>query len=70
MYRSDEGVMNDEMKSALKKFNDEFMFIWYKGREHILAREEYWRVFSSLIPKYFVPKDGTVETVHHGSGNS
>ena len=47
--------MDDDMKEAIKKFNDEFMFVWYKGREHIIAREEYFRVFSILLPKYFAP---------------
>jgi hypothetical protein len=55
--------MDDAMKTVLKQFNDEFMFIWYKGREHILAREEYARVFSSLIPKYFVPRSDPVNTI-------
>lgn len=47
--------MDDDMKETIKKFNDEFMFVWYKGREHIIAREEYLRVFSILLPKYFAP---------------
>jgi hypothetical protein len=47
--------MDDDMQSTIDRFNDEFMFIWYKGREHIVAREEYRRAFSALLPKYFVP---------------
>jgi hypothetical protein len=47
--------MDHEMQATIDRFNDEFMFIWYKGREHIVAREEYHKVFSTLLPKYFVP---------------
>lgn len=47
--------MGDDMQATVDRFNDEFMFIWYKGREHITAREEYRKVFSALLPKYFVP---------------
>ena len=54
--------MDGAMKTVSKQFNDEFMFIWYKGREHILAREEYARVFSSLMPKYFIQKPEPVKT--------
>ncbi len=56
--------MDDEMKEVIRKFNDEFMFVWYKGKEHIIAREEYFRVFSILLPKYFVP------LANQGSGSS
>ncbi len=55
-HESEGGLfMEETMKETIKKFNDEFMFVWYKGREHIIARQEYERVFSMLLPKYFVP---------------
>jgi hypothetical protein len=47
--------MDNDMQATIDRFNDEFMFIWYKGREHIVARQEYHKVFSALLPKYFVP---------------
>ncbi|HTX17094.1 MAG TPA: hypothetical protein VMG34_00430 [Bacteroidota bacterium] len=61
-----EVVMDDPMKTALDKFNDEFMFILYKGREHIVARKEFARVFSILIPKYFVPMQKEDAETPHG----
>jgi hypothetical protein len=29
--------MDDDMRATTDRFSDEFMFIWHKGREHIIA---------------------------------
>lgn len=42
-----------EYEKQIGKFLDEFMFIMYKGNEHIIARKYYHDLFNELIPKYF-----------------
>jgi hypothetical protein len=54
-------MKEDEMKDRVKLFLEEFMALEYKGREHIIARDHYAELFSSLIPKYFAPLKSDVE---------
>lgn len=49
--------MNNLKKEHIEKFLDEFMQIEYKGRNHIIARAHYKKIFNELIPKYFVAKE-------------
>jgi len=41
-----------EIDNQIDLFIDEFMTEEYKGRDHILAREHYGKVFHELLPKY------------------
>lgn len=53
--------MNDQMKKCIKEFLDDFMFIQYRGNDHIIARQFFRETFDELIPKYFEPKDSSME---------
>lgn len=48
--------MNELRKEYIEKFLDDFMFIQYKGNDHIIARQFFRETFNDLIPKYFEPK--------------
>jgi len=41
-----------EIEKLINLFLDEFMLEEYKGGEHILAREHYYKVFHNLLPRY------------------
>lgn len=42
----------DRVGEQIDLFLDEFMSEEYKGREHIVARDHYGKVFNRLLPKY------------------
>ena len=45
-------VVNKELHEQIDLFLDEFMNEEYKGRDHIVAREHYSKVFHDILPKY------------------
>ncbi len=47
---------SDQEKRMLGLFLDEFMRLEYNGREHIVAREHYQKIFARLILNYFLPR--------------
>ncbi|GAB4291887.1 MAG: NAD(P)/FAD-dependent oxidoreductase [Ignavibacteriaceae bacterium] len=53
--------MNNNLKEYIEKFLDDFMFIQYKGKDHIIARQFFRETFNDLIPKYFEPKQQNSE---------
>lgn len=53
--------MNNSLKEHIEKFLDDFMFIQYKGKDHIIARQFFRETFNDLIPKYFEPKQHNSE---------
>ncbi len=53
--------MNDNLKEYIEKFLDDFMFIQYKGKDHIIARQFFRDTFNDLIPKYFEPRKSDAE---------
>ncbi len=42
----------NEIDEQIDLFLDEFMLEEYKGRDHIVARDHYRKVFHELLPKY------------------
>lgn len=42
----------NEIDEQIDLFLDEFMSEEYKGRDHIVARDHYRKVFHDLLPKY------------------
>ncbi|MCZ7603201.1 MAG: hypothetical protein M5R37_10045 [Melioribacteraceae bacterium] len=47
--------MEKKLQELIADFLDEFMFIEYRGNDHIIARKHYGEVFNKIIPKYFKP---------------
>lgn len=44
--------IEEEISKQIDLFLDEFMNEEYKGKDHIIAREHYTKVFYNLLPKY------------------
>lgn len=67
--------MNKEFQKNIDDFLNDFMFIDYKGKDHIIARKHYQEVFNELIPKHFKenylkkePANSNLD-VNNGKGN-